>query len=340
MEAPVPASALIHSATLVSAGIYLILRFKGVLLLSEYATVMLPLVGAFTACLGAISAAYQTDIKRLLAYSTISHCGFLVVCAILCDAEYTIFYLYVHGFFKAASFICVGNIIRFNCGGQDIRHMGGYAKYLPFECLALGICLLFLAGAPFSFGFFTKHYLLASIASAGVVNRIIMTLLLMSACLGAVYCARLYYGVFYGIKRSNKFVYNNVARHVYYNFDTHGTFYTNSTIGSSFAICGLIFFGMYICWVFGLYMSQKTFNTANFGTIIIKMTIYSLKQYLTLSAMFNYGLLNLLMVFIILFICSVSFVWIYKAEQHYELLGALLFLVNVIIMIAFFTGII
>jgi len=137
MEAPVPASALIHSATLVSAGIYLILRFKHVLLLSEYAMMVLPMVGALTACLGAFSSAFQTDAKKLLAYSTISHCGFLVVCACLCDAEYTILYLYVHGFFKAAAFICVGNVIRFNCGYQDIRTMGGYAKYLPFECYSL-----------------------------------------------------------------------------------------------------------------------------------------------------------------------------------------------------------
>lgn len=116
MEAPVPASALIHSATLVSAGVYLILRFKDVLLLSEYVVTMLPLIGAFTACLGALSSAFQTDAKRLLAYSTISHCGFLVVSAILCDSEFTILYLYVHGFFKAASFICIGNVIRFNNG--------------------------------------------------------------------------------------------------------------------------------------------------------------------------------------------------------------------------------
>ena len=160
MEAPVPASALIHSATLVSAGIYLILRFKAILLLSEYAVTILPLIGSFTACLGALSSAFQTDAKRLLAYSTISHCGFLVVSAICCDSEYTIFYLYVHGFFKAASFICVGNVIRFNAGYQDIRCMGGYAKYLPFECLASFVCLINLGGLPFTFGYLYKFLFL------------------------------------------------------------------------------------------------------------------------------------------------------------------------------------
>lgn len=99
MEAPVPASALIHSATLVSAGIYLLLRFKAIIILSLPASTILPIIGGITAAYGAVTSAFQTDVKRLLAYSTISHCGFLVLSAILCDTEFTILYLYVHGFF-------------------------------------------------------------------------------------------------------------------------------------------------------------------------------------------------------------------------------------------------
>jgi NADH-quinone oxidoreductase subunit L len=247
MEAPVPASALIHSATLVSAGVYLILRFKSILLLSEYATVALPVIGAITACLGAVSSAFQTDAKKLLAYSTISHCGFLVVSAIMCDSEYTILYLYVHGFFKAASFICIGNIIRFNCGSQDIRFMGGYAKFLPFECFSLFVCLLFLAGAPFTFGFFMKHFLLASVPTIGFFYKFITVLLFSAACFGVVYCSRLYYGIFYGVKKSNKHVYVSVSKSSYYRFDTDGTFYTNATIAAAFAISGLMLSGLCIC---------------------------------------------------------------------------------------------
>lgn len=247
MEAPVPASALIHSATLVSAGIYLILRFKLILLLSDYAVTVLPLIGSFTACLGAVSSAFQTDVKKLLAYSTISHCGFLVVSAIMCDAEYTILYLYVHGFFKAASFVCIGNVIRFNCGYQDIRCMGGYAKYLPFECQVLFICLLFLAGAPFTFGFFMKHFLIASVPTMGVYYKIVTSLLFTAACLGIVYCSRLYHGIFFGVKKSNKFVYTSVSKSIYYRFDTDSTFYTNATFAAAFAIFGLMLSGLCIC---------------------------------------------------------------------------------------------
>jgi NADH-quinone oxidoreductase subunit L len=246
MEAPVPASALIHSATLVSAGIYLILRFKAVLLLSEYITTVLPVIGAFTACLGAMSSAFQTDVKKLLAYSTISHCGFLVVCAVMCDSEYTIFYLYVHGFFKAASFICIGNVIRFNNGYQDIRCMGGFAKSLPLECFVLSICLAFLAGAPFTLGFFMKHYLLASLPTIGFFYKTIYVLLFVAACLGIVYCSRLHFGIFFGSKRANIFVYTAVSRCEYYRFDVDGTFYTNSTIAAAFALTGLTVSGLCI----------------------------------------------------------------------------------------------
>ena len=113
MEAPVPASSLIHSATLVSAGIFIFLRFNSLFELSIIYYYIVPLVGSLTALYGGACAAFQTDLKKILAYSTISHCGFLVVLCYCKIVEYTILYLYVHGFFKAAVFMCVGNIIRF-----------------------------------------------------------------------------------------------------------------------------------------------------------------------------------------------------------------------------------
>jgi NADH-quinone oxidoreductase subunit L len=218
MEAPVPASALIHSATLVSAGVYLVLRFKTVLLLSHFAIYVLPVIGALTAVLGAVSSAYQTDAKRILAYSTISHCGFLMVSALLCDTEYTILYLFVHGFFKAASFICVGNVIRFNSGYQDIRCMGGYVDYLPFETNALCICLLYLAGAPFTLGYFMKHYLVASCIEQQRFYYFIYSCIFIASVFGVIYCSKLFYGIFFGARRSNMYIYNIVNRKHFFEF--------------------------------------------------------------------------------------------------------------------------
>jgi len=126
MEAPVPASALIHSATLVSAGIFLILRFYSLFEILSYSKYIMVFVGSFTACYGGWVSSFQTDIKRLLAYSTISHCGFLVVLCGLFNLNWVLSYLYIHGFFKALTFMCAGNIIRFSKNIQDYRRMGGY----------------------------------------------------------------------------------------------------------------------------------------------------------------------------------------------------------------------
>jgi NADH:ubiquinone oxidoreductase subunit 5 (subunit L)/multisubunit Na+/H+ antiporter MnhA subunit len=126
MEAPVPASALIHSATLVSAGVFLLLKLTPLFECSQYIYYFLPIIGSFTAFIGGLSSAYQSDIKKILAYSTISHCGFLMVCYSTYIPEYTILYLYIHGFFKAAVFLCVGNVIRFSRNYQDFKKMGGF----------------------------------------------------------------------------------------------------------------------------------------------------------------------------------------------------------------------
>ena len=157
MEAPVPASSLIHSATLVSAGIFLILRFFPIFEYSYYSYFILPVMGSATAAYGGIVAAYQADIKRILAYSTVSHCGFLMLlCSFNCN-EFTLMYLYVHGFFKASVFMCVGNVIRISKNYQDFRRMGLFYKYLPFECFCATVCLFNLGGLPFSLGFFIQH---------------------------------------------------------------------------------------------------------------------------------------------------------------------------------------
>src|SRR6201999_2148023 len=163
MEAPVPASALIHSATLVSAGVFLLLRLASMFEYSIYSYYVVPLIGSFTAFFGGICSVYQSDIKRILAYSTISHCGFLMVCYSTYIPEYTVLYLYIHGFFKAAVFLCVGNIIRFSRNYQDFRKMGGFYKYLPFECFSSFICLINLCGLPFTIGFYIKHLLVIGV---------------------------------------------------------------------------------------------------------------------------------------------------------------------------------
>ncbi len=161
MEAPVPASSLIHSATLVSAGIYLLLRFFPLL---EYLNLLTLIVyiGSITASFGGIVAASQTDVKKILAYSTISHCGFLFITIGLTSIYTTIVYLYFHGLFKAMTFYCVGTFIRIT-NTQEIRHMGIINKYTILYTLLLLFTSFNLGGLPLTFGYIYKSLFFNSI---------------------------------------------------------------------------------------------------------------------------------------------------------------------------------
>ena len=161
MEAPVPASALIHSATLVSAGVYLLLRFTPLITLNNL-QLLATIVGSVTAAYGGLVSAAQTDMKKLLAYSTISHCGFLFV-AIGTEIYTTvIIYLFLHGLFKALTFFCVGSFIRV-AGSQDTRQMGALNRLLPVDTIFLIICAFNLGGLPFSLGYLYKSVLISSL---------------------------------------------------------------------------------------------------------------------------------------------------------------------------------
>lgn len=163
MEAPVPASALIHSATLVSAGIYLLLRFTPLVCTSNFHLLAI-FVGSITAAYGAIISASQTDMKKLLAYSTISHCGFLFVAVGTQMYAATIIYLFLHGLFKALTFFCAGSFIRV-AGSQDTRFMGSLNRVLPVDTIFLIICSFNLGGLPFSVGYLYKSIFISSMLS-------------------------------------------------------------------------------------------------------------------------------------------------------------------------------
>ena len=169
MEAPVPASSLIHSATLVSAGIYLLLKFYTIFVLSNLISIIF-FIGSFTACYGGIVAASQSDMKKLLAYSTISHCGFIVASISLNNFLVTIVYLYLHGLFKALTFFCAGSIIKFN-GTQDTRFMGMNKNQLV-NIITLTVASINLGGLPFTFGYLYKFLFLnyLMISPFGVIS--------------------------------------------------------------------------------------------------------------------------------------------------------------------------
>lgn len=194
MEAPVPASALIHSATLVSAGIYLLIRFN-LLLSFNNMTFIILLIGSLTAAYGAIVSSSQTDMKKLLAYSTISHCGFLFVAIGTEIFLAAIIYLFLHGLFKALTFFCAGSFIRV-AGSQDTRQMGALNRVLPVDTVLLLFCAFNLGGLPFSLGYLYKSVLLASLMNT-ICFFMVVGFCSVAALCSIIYTYRLvYYSAF------------------------------------------------------------------------------------------------------------------------------------------------
>lgn len=254
MEAPVPASSLIHSATLVSAGIYLILRFNPLFNSTEYSKIIIPVVGSFTAAYGGMCAAYQSDIKKTLAYSTISHCGFLMVLCASNLNEFTILYLYVHGFFKAGVFMCVGNVLRVAKGYQDTRRMGSLGRYLPFEYYTIFVGLLNLAGLPFTFGFFVKHLIFISLGNHLEIYWFVVANCFSAALFGLYYSNNILTYTFMDFKKGNKSLYTGLN-----NVDYNSTYYSNTSRGSTLSIIGLYCSAYIITYFLIKYFVQSNF---------------------------------------------------------------------------------
>lgn len=307
MEAPVPASALIHSATLVSAGVFLLLRLSPMFEYSVYSYYVVPLVGSFTAFFGGLCSIYQSDIKKILAYSTISHCGFLMVCYSTYIPEFTVLYLYIHGFFKAAVFLCVGNIIRFSRNYQDFRRMGMFWKYLPFECFSSFICLINLCGLPFTIGFYIKHLLLIGVYMDFKLLYFIFVNILGGAVAGLIYSFRLFYFVFFDFKKAKKIIYLQANRQ-----NLNSDFYSNTTLASNLSIFSIIVVAYLVC----IYMFNMFLNTTSLGE---GLDIYSINSsqyddfnHPMLSVINNIGYFNWLLIIIITGIILSSWRRVYK----------------------------
>lgn len=199
MEAPVPASSLIHSATLVSAGIYLLLKFQLLIQLTNLSEALFYL-GSITACYGGLVAASQTDMKKLLAYSTISHCGFIVASISLNNFIITIIYLYLHGLFKASTFFCAGSIIKYN-NTQDMRYMG-MNKNQVFNIITLIISSINLGGLPFTFGYLYKQTFLTILTTTNY-NLIPYGFCIIGLLCSIVYVFKLIYYSCFDFRKGN-----------------------------------------------------------------------------------------------------------------------------------------
>lgn len=201
MAGPTPVSALIHAATMVTAGIYMVVRSNILFSIAPFTLEIIAYVGAFTALMAAAIAIGQTDIKKVLAYSTVSQLGFMVAALGVGAYVSSLFHVVTHAFFKALLFLAAGSVIHAMSGEQDVRKMGGLRKKLPITYLVFLIGTLAISGIPPFAGFFSKDEILAHVWTQ---NKLLFVVLSITAIMTTVYMFRLFFMTFFGSFRGSQ----------------------------------------------------------------------------------------------------------------------------------------
>jgi NADH-ubiquinone oxidoreductase chain 5 len=300
MEGPTPVSALIHAATMVTAGVFLIIRCSYIFEYSEFALTFVTFVGSMTAFFAATTGLFQNDMKRVIAYSTCSQLGYMVFACGLSGYEVGIFHLSNHAFFKALLFLGAGSVIHAMADEQDMRKMGGLKNLLPFTYAIMTIGSLALIGFPFLAGFYSKDIILEVSASTySTAGQFANILGLLAAFCTAFYSTRLLYLVFLSNPNGNK----NVTLHAH-----EGSF--RMTVP------------LMILSVFSVLVGYMTkdlfigFGNNFWGTsIFIKPINYIMADIEFLS--FEYKILPLILTLIGVF--SALYIYIFKLDSYYNI---------------------
>ena len=201
MEGPTPVSALIHAATMVTAGVYMVARSHVLFSLAPLTLGIVAVVGAFTAMLAASIGLVQNDIKRVLAYSTVSQLGYMVLALGVGAYWVAVFHLFTHAFFKALLFLGSGSVIHAMSGEQDMRRMGALKDKIPITHWTMFIGSVAIAGIPGLAGFFSKDEILWQTYSSPIGSKVLYAMGLITAGMTAFYMWRLMYMTFYGTSR-------------------------------------------------------------------------------------------------------------------------------------------
>ncbi len=220
MEGPTPISALIHAATMVTAGIFMVARMSPFYELSDTALNFVLVIGAITALFMGFLGIIQNDIKRVVAYSTLSQLGYMTVALGASAYSVAVFHLMTHAFFKALLFLGAGSVIMGMHHNQDIRWMGGVRKYMPITWITSLLGSLALIGTPFFSGFYSKDSIIEAVAESHLPGAGFAYLAVMAGVfVTAFYSFRMYFLVFHGKERYDQ---NPDAHHDGHGHDDHG----------------------------------------------------------------------------------------------------------------------
>ena len=204
MAGPTPVSALIHAATMVTSGVYLLARLGSMFAILPVVLDIITVIGMLTAFWAAMAGLFQNDIKKVLAYSTISQLGYMFMAAGVCAFDASIFHVFTHAFFKAALFLGAGAVIHALAGEQDMRKMGGLIKKTPVTACVMIFAFFAIIGFPGFAGFWSKDLILERLFMSGPMGPAFYVIGLFTAVITAVYMGRLIILTFFGEYRGSK----------------------------------------------------------------------------------------------------------------------------------------
>lgn len=204
MAGPTPVSALIHAATMVTSGVYLLARLSTMFAALPVVLDIITVVGMLTAFWAAVAGLFQNDIKKVLAYSTISQLGYMFMAAGVAAFDASIFHVFTHAFFKAALFLGAGAVIHSLAGEQDMRKMGGLLKKTPVTACVMIFAFLAIIGVPGFAGFWSKDLILEKLYVSGPMGPFFYGVGLLTAVITAVYMSRLIIMTFFGKYRGSE----------------------------------------------------------------------------------------------------------------------------------------
>ncbi len=336
MEAPTPASALIHSSTLVVAGVFLIIRFSVLFEFTVFTNYYMALLGATTLAFGSITAIFQNDIKKLVAYSTISQIGYLVCGCGFCCYEEVLLYLIIHALNKAFLFILVGYIVHFFNGNTDMRQMGGIYLYsFDIAVLLFGACFN-LAGLPYSAGFLGKEFLLFQVLRDDFLSLIVRACWLVSFFFTPIYMFILVFVVIFGPKKGIYTTYASFWNFKYYNLNqiivkflnnkyknaSLLNFYSFYRFQYTIVTCRTTIYLLFSFWLFFFFFGESLLMLLfNFSTITDAVSsdyFFIFKNHNLFSLnYFSTNLSNTIMFYIIFFTSS-SFIFLLNMRYNFN----------------------
>lgn len=200
MAAPTPVSSLVHSSTLVTAGVYLVIRFNRFIVSGGEANYILLFLAVRTIIISGLMANFEFDFKKIIALSTLRQLGFIIIILRFGIKMLALFHLLTHAIFKSLLFLCAGAIIHIFKGNQDIRYYGNLRRVLPFLIVRFFVSTFSLIGVPFMAGFYSKD-LIIEMVYIQQVNLILVIFIVVSISLTVIYSFRICYYLFYGERK-------------------------------------------------------------------------------------------------------------------------------------------